>query len=309
MKARPNRDHYSVYYMMTPRCVLNCGYCFRDTSPESLESEMGISDIMKAIEAMYHNLQVRKLTLSGGEPTFLGGKVLTDFLVILDFIRQFKHEENCDNLRIELLTNAVLLDESIIDKMKGVVERITITLDSVDDEILTRIGRNWGNRKNYLERFIKNFTLLFEKGFDLKIHTVITPVNYDGIDRLVRFVLDNQNKFRITKWKFYQYMTYNDPAKDEVFGISDELYFKKAREIESLCAGSGIELSFKDNKTMQDSMVNLTHFGKFEGFYLKNGQRTRALSRHVWEYQDMNQLVDDLHLDIKLFEKYHKLVY
>lgn len=23
--------YYSIYYMTTPRCILNCGYCFRDS--------------------------------------------------------------------------------------------------------------------------------------------------------------------------------------------------------------------------------------------------------------------------------------
>ena len=62
---------YSLYYMLTSRCNLSCRYCFRDTSKKSLESELNLEEIKNAISKLYNDFNVRKLTISGGEPTFL----------------------------------------------------------------------------------------------------------------------------------------------------------------------------------------------------------------------------------------------
>ena len=298
-------DHYAVYWMLTPLCVLNCGYCFRDCSPSSVASELSLSDKKRAIDALYSNLGVRKLTLSGGEPLFIGGNRVDDFL---DHIRQYKHpEDKQENLRIELLTNAVLLEDHVLDELKGAVDRITITIDSVDDDILTRLGRNFGQHRNYLERFKRRIKSIKERGFDIKLHSVVTPVNCDGLLDVVKLILSMQNDYPITKWKFYQYMTYNDPIKDAIYSIEDEKYREICEQIGNLCANSGIELSFKDNKTMEDSMVNLTHFGRMEAFHDVHGVRTKKLSRPIWEYGSMAELKEDLEVDPIQFDRFHKL--
>ena len=303
-----SKDKYAVYWMLTPLCVLNCGYCFRDCSPSSVASELKEGDKERAVRALYNNLTVRKLTLSGGEPLFIGGVKVKEFLSLIDAIRPFKHPENPEeNLRIELLTNAVLLEDDVLDKLVGVVDRITITLDALNEDTLTKIGRNYGPYKGYVERFKRRIESIHKRGFDIKLHSVITPVNYDDLLDLVRFVLSFQADCPITKWKFYQYMTYNDPSKDLIYSIDDDLYAKKCEEIATLCKGSNIELTFKDNKMMSDSMVNLTHYGKMEAYHEENGQRVRMVSRPIWEYGSMDELKRDLKVDSELFDKFHKL--
>ncbi len=303
-----NKDRYAVYWMLTPLCVLNCGYCFRDCSPSSVASELRESDKERAVRALYENLGVRKLTLSGGEPLFIGGVKVKEFLSLIDAIRPYKHSEDPkENLRIELLTNAVLLEDGVLDKLVGVVDRITITLDTLNEDTLTRIGRNYGPYKGYVERFKHRIESIHQRGFDIKLHSVITPVNYDDLLDLVRFILSFQKDFPITKWKFYQYMTYNDPSKDLIYSIDDDLYAKKCLEIDSLCEGSGIELSFKDNKTMSDSMVNLTHYGRMEAYHEENGQRIKEVSNPIWEYGSMDELKKELKVDPSSFDRFHKL--
>ena len=65
-------DQYAVYWMLTPLCVLNCGYCFRDCSPASVASELSLENKKKAVEALYR-LNVRKLTL--GDRNLVGARV------------------------------------------------------------------------------------------------------------------------------------------------------------------------------------------------------------------------------------------
>ena len=161
--------YYSIYYMTTPRCILNCGYCFRDTSPESIAAELPIDKIMELVTHLYKNFNVRKLTISGGEPTVLGGVKNTNFLELIRHLKQFKSNIKEDNLRIELLSNAVNLTSDITEQLVGIVDRITITLDSLDENVLNRIGRNTGPYRDYVARFRERFADFTSKGFDLKL--------------------------------------------------------------------------------------------------------------------------------------------
>ena len=145
--------YYSIYYMTTPRCILNCGYCFRDTTPESIASELPVEKIKELVTHLYEKFHVRKLTISGGEPTVLGGVKNTNFLELIRHLRQFKSESKEDNLRVELLSNAVNLTPDITEQLVGVVDRIAITLDSLDETVLSKIGRNMGPYRDYVSRF------------------------------------------------------------------------------------------------------------------------------------------------------------
>jgi molybdenum cofactor biosynthesis enzyme MoaA len=293
--------------MITPRCILNCGYCFRDTTPESIKSELDLNGIKKVIDHLYNNFNVRKLTLSGGEPTVLGGVRNTNFLEIIDYIKKYKFPDTKDNLRIELLSNGINITKEITDALIGVVERITITLDSLEDSVLLKIGRNTNEYKDYVKKFWERFEYFDSKGFQLKIHSVISPVNYDSICELVKVIVA-EKRFKVTRWKFYQYMTYGQPEKDIVFELSDDKYRKKCKEIARICEDSGIELSFKDNKIMVDTMINLIHSGRIESFTMDGDNRMRHLSKIITEYPNIEELIKDNRIDIEMFNKYHSII-
>ena len=297
---------YSIYYMVTPRCILNCGYCFRDTSPESINSELPVDEVLKVITHLYTNFNVRKLTISGGEPTVLNGKTNTAFLKLISHLRKYKFSNPNDNLRIELLSNAVNLTPDITEQLVGVVDRITITLDTLNEDTLKMIGRNTGPYSNYVKRFRERFLDFSSKGFDLKLHSVITPVNYNDIIPLVNYIV-SCDEFHVSKWKFYQYMTYGMPEKDLVYSISDELFHKKAEEIKDAFKDYNMELSFKDNKLMETTMFNLIHSGRIEYYTKENGIRTKHLSNIITEYKDWEDLASKCDMDVNMIKKYHSL--
>ena len=297
---------YSIYYMTTPRCILNCGYCFRDTSPESIASELPVDDVLDVVTHLYKNFDVRKLTISGGEPTVLNGVKNTAFLKLINHLRQFKSENPDDNLKIELLSNAVNLTPDITEQLVGVVDRITITLDTLNDDTLKKIGRNTGPYSDYVKRFKERFADFTKKGFDLKLHSVITPVNYDELVPLAKYIA-SCDEFHVSKWKFYQYMTYGMPEKDLIYSISDELYQKKAEEIREVMKDYSIELAFKDNKLMTDTMFNLIHSGRIEYYTFENGTRTRHLSEKITNYDSWDDLASKCQIDVEMIKKYHSI--
>lgn len=295
---------YSMYYMITQRCVLNCGYCFRDTSKEALKEELNVEEMKDIIDHLYNEFKIRKLTLSGGEPLFLGGKVRTDFIELVKYMKNYKSTEDKDNLRIELLSNGVLMNEELLEIMQGVVDRITITIDSIDNRTLSKIGRNTSKYQEYFERFNKRIQQYRDYGFEIKLHSVVTPLNYSKLEELANYVIDNQ--LPINRWKLYQYMSYGMPETDKIFSISDEKYLEMKDRFSNLNFGN-IDIIFKDNKMMNDSMVNLWPNGKIESYYNENGERTRCFSKRITEYSSIEEWMKDANVNKELFERYHKL--
>ena len=176
----------------------------------------------------------------------------------------------------------------------------------MENSVLAKIGRNTHEYQNYVKRFWERFEYFCSKGFQLKIHSVISPVNYDSISDLVKKIVA-ENRFKVSRWKFYQYMTYGQPEKDLVYAISDEKYQAKCSEIADLCKDSGIDLSFKGNKIMADTMINLLHSGKIESFTMDGENRIRHLSKIITEYPTIEDLIKDNQIDIEMFNKYHSI--
>jgi len=290
--------------MLTPRCLLNCGYCFRDTSKESLARELSLEDKKRTISALIENLNVRKITLSGGEPTIIGGVILCDFLELIEHIKKYKTIYS--DLRIELLTNAILLEKDVLVKLVGAVDRITITLDTVNEEVLEKIGRNTVKYNKYIDRFTQRMIDMQELGFETKIHSVVTPVNFDYLEELALFIKDNNQQFKINRWKFYQYMTYDDPIKDAIYEIDDQKFNFIRSKITEILSSTNIDVTFKDNKLMIDSMLNLNHDGRLEHITIENGKKERYLSKQIWDYRNINGLLEDIHLSLEKLNKYHR---
>lgn len=283
--------------------MLNCGYCFRDTSKESLARELSLEDKKRTITSVVENFNIRKITLSGGEPTIIGGVILKDFLELIEHIKTYKL--NYPDLRIELLTNAVLLEKDVLIKLVGAVDRITITLDTINEDILKKIGRNTGEYNNYLDRFKQRMIDMNELGFETKIHSVVTPVNYDYLEELAFFIKDNHHQFKINRWKFYQYMTYDDPIKDAIYEIDDGRFNLIKSKINDILSETGIDVIFKDNKLMIDSMLNLNHDGCLEHVSLESGIKKKYLSKQIWNYKNINELLKDIHLSFEKLNYYH----
>lgn len=294
---------FAIYYMLTPRCLLNCGYCFRDTSKESIASELSIEEKLKAIHSLIEDLNVRKITLSGGEPTIMGGVLLTQFLELINSLKNYK--KKYPDLRIELLTNAVLLEKPVLAKLVGAVDRITITLDTINEDILTKIGRNTHLYQNYLSRFKERMISMNELGFETKIHSVITPVNYDYLEELANYIKSNNHLFHINRWKFYQYMTYDDPIKDALYQIDKQRFELISAKLRRILDKTGIELTFKDNELMFDSMLSLTHYGCVEHVASLNDKKVKYISKQIWNYKSIDELIKDIHISMDKFSYYH----
>lgn len=295
---------YSLYYMLTSRCNLNCRYCFRDGSKQSIDSELSIEEIKTAITKLYYDFDIRKITLSGGEPTFLKDNNCENFIELIEFLRQFKSENKKDNLRIILITNAVLMTPRVISHLVGVVDRVTVTIDACDDKILKIIGRNNGLYDSYFERSFSRIKLLSDMGFEIKLHSVVSPINYNSLIDLARYI-KKRTDINIVKWKFFQYMGFGNQSIDLEFQINNDKFFSLKEIIENEIAPRSIEIGFKSVAEQESSLFDILPDGKFEYFIEQDGIKVRKKSKKIFEYNSWDDLFTDCPIDKEMFCKLH----
>lgn len=308
--SEQRRDSFfKGYYLVTSRCNLDCGYCVLEDAVHQLRRELDLHGKMDLLTHLYHRLAFRRITLSGGEVLLIGKRPPEDFLRLADFLRTFRASDPAKNLAIELYTNGVLLDDRVADALVGVVDLVAITIDSNDEGLLTQLGRNVGRHRGYFRRAVDVCSRLTRRGIRVKLHSVVGTANHERISDEVRAILDAilAQGGRVSKWKFYQYMSYDDPVRDGAHAIREEAYARAAERVTRALEGAGIPLHFKDNGEMNGSLFNILPYGNAQ--YMRPGDTwsTTRRTRDLREYGSIRELFASHDIDEQTFRKYHEL--
>ena len=195
-----NRPLHDLRVSVIDRCNLRCPYCmpqesFSHTYKFLNSNEWLTFDEIEGLVRSAVDLGVRKVRITGGEP------LLRPHLP--DLIRRLKAIEGIEDLA--LTTNGVLLGGLVIQLKEAGLDRLTISLDSIDADVFKMTSGGRGDREDVL----KAIRLAQEHGFSpLKIncvvqrgindHTVLDLVEYfRGTGHIVRFIeymdVGNQN--------------------------------------------------------------------------------------------------------------------
>ena len=207
--SRPLRD---LRVSVTDRCNFRCPYCM----PAEIYGEryefLPRNDLLTIEERtrivkLSTQLGVKKVRLTGGEPLVRQDVVeLVSMIANLDGIEDFA-----------MTTNAYLLSGMAESLKKAGLQRITVSLDSIDDEVFKKMnGRGFGTAK-----VIDGIAAAKEAGLDpIKINAVVQKgINDNTLVELASWCRDNGYTPR-----FIEYMdvgTLNDWKLDEVLPASD----------------------------------------------------------------------------------------
>ena len=300
--------YYKGYYMITSRCNLSCSYCVLEDSKEQLKRELPLELKKELINHLYSNLNFRSLTISGGEPILIGKNKPKDFLNLLEFLKQYKSDEINKNLYIHLYTNAILLTPEVAKKMDGVVDEVSINIDGYSDEILRAVGRTV-NKRDYLENFINAITLLNTKNIQVKLHTVLSQPNItvisDEVISIYKIIKDNNIDLKV--WKFYQYMSYDSDKVDKAHIINNQQFNNVKREIINNIGQKGIQLYFKDNNEMNNSLFNILPYGNAQYMEGNDTWSTTKRTEILLNYSSIEDLFSKNKINRELFERFHTL--
>lgn len=156
-KDNLGRVHNYLRISLTEKCNLRCGYCMPEHGIAlSPRAELATADEILQLAKIFVSKGVNKIRLTGGEPL-----VRKDFSEIL---------ENLSKLPIELAitTNAVLVDKFISDFKKFGLQKINVSLDSLNSEKFNTI-----TRRDLFQKTYNNILQLVEEGFEVKLNAVL----------------------------------------------------------------------------------------------------------------------------------------
>lgn len=198
-----NRQHTYLRISLTERCNLRCTYCMPAEgvvlSPKShIMSFEEIYTIAKLF--VYHG--VTKIRITGGEPL-----IRKDADIILKKLASLPVE-------LTLTTNAVTIERHIETLKACGIQKINVSLDSLNAEKFNAI-----TRRSYFKKVYNNILLLIENGFKIKMNTVLMKdFNDDEIIDFINLTKSHNISVRFiefmpfdgNKWDISKMVSYND---------------------------------------------------------------------------------------------------
>lgn len=126
MKNEITYPYQIVYLSLTNRCNLRCKHCVASACIEEVD-HMNTEDWKKVIDQVVV-LNPEQINLTGGEPL-----IRPDFCEILEYLRaNYKGA-------ITLSTNALLLNERLMEIIKKNVDGVSVSLDGFDSYSCTKV--------------------------------------------------------------------------------------------------------------------------------------------------------------------------
>lgn len=175
MKDQFGRNINYMRISITDLCNLRCVYCMPEKGIEkhSHKKNMSFEEIVSLVQAGVE-LGINKIRLTGGEPLVRKG--------VVDLVREIGQIDGIKDLT--MTTNGVLLSEMAADLKKAGLNRVNISLDSIDPDRYHRITR-WGNINDVMAGIEAAKRVKMDP---IKINTVlIKGFNDDEIEDFVNF--------------------------------------------------------------------------------------------------------------------------
>jgi molybdenum cofactor biosynthesis protein A len=211
-----NRVHDYLRISLTDNCNFRCTYCMPHEDIQFMPSHRLMQqDEIVAIAKTFVSLGVKKIRLTGGEPT-----IRKDFSAIVSSLSTLP-------IDITLTSNGTLLHQ-YIDLFKACnIGSVNISIDTLNPKKFFEI-----TKRNQFDQVWKNIDLLLTENFSVKLNVVVMKgVNDEEVSAFVGLT-----KVLPVHVRFIEFMPFdkNDWNKDKVIttqqmlaGLSEEFEFVK----------------------------------------------------------------------------------
>ncbi|MFW2403390.1 MAG: GTP 3',8-cyclase MoaA [Gammaproteobacteria bacterium] len=216
---RLQRPLHDLRISVMDRCNFRCPYCMpEDKFHKEFEfmrtaERLSFDEIVRVAQ-VFRDLGVQKLRITGGEPLLRQN--------LPDLIGDLNRIEGIDDLA--LTTNGILLGAHAAELKAAGMDRVTVSLDSLDDDVFAKMSGNRGNKQRVLDSIqeaidagltpIKINTVV-KRG--VNEHTVLDLLDYfRGTGVIVRFI-EFMDVGTINHWRYSDTV----PAKELAEMIDD----------------------------------------------------------------------------------------
>lgn len=158
---------------ITNFCNGECIYCFTNSIKNDnflSNNELKEDEVCNLIDEM-HNLGIKSISIAGGEP------FLKDIVKIGNY--------NADKVNLSITSNGTILDNRIIEFLKNNKVKLTISLDTLDETISSKVRKNIDLRK--VINNIKTMCSIPEILPNISVRSVVSVHNYDKVFEIIDF--------------------------------------------------------------------------------------------------------------------------
>jgi cyclic pyranopterin phosphate synthase len=168
------RAHTSLRLSLTDRCNLRCGYCMEEEASFVPSSALLNVQELVGLASLFVELGIRRIRLTGGEPLLRRD--------LPELVGKLKSIEGLQELT--LTTNGILLADMAKELRFAGLDRLTISLDTLDPLVFERITRRRG-----LEKVLAGVDAACSAGFQgTGINTVLLRgINDTEAGALIRY--------------------------------------------------------------------------------------------------------------------------
>lgn len=239
-------NNKEICWNITARCNQTCKYCHRFLNVTELSYDENLKILNKLI-----NQGVTDITWTGGEA------LLIDYL---DELLKISWQNGINN---KLITNGKLLTNKKIDTIAKYMDSITLSIDSIDNEINEKTGRGF-NHYDTIKRILDYIQINYPN-IKIRINSVISSYTKE-VDGLIDFL----NNYNIYSWRIFKFMPLRELAitNMDCFYISMEEYeqvlnsIKQKSRIESIDSRTEIDMEKKYILILADGSIMITENGK-----------------------------------------------
>lgn len=218
MKDSYGREINYLRISVTDLCNLRCQYCMPDTGICKVEHKdiLSFEEFYTITKALVE-LGITKVRITGGEPL-----IKRD---IVDFVKKIRSLKGIEE--ISMTTNGILLEDYAEGLKKAGLDRLNISLDTLDRDKYREITRNGD-----IEKVFRGIEKAKSVGLGpIKINTVlIDGFNTDEIEDLVELTRDQDIDVR-----FIELMPIGEVLKLKDKGtISGDVILEKVKELKEV---------------------------------------------------------------------------
>lgn len=172
-----------ICWNITTRCNATCPFCHRMNHVGDLPYKLTNEILHKLIEC-----GVRKISWTGGEA------------LLYENLDSLVKKAKANGIINHLITNGKAFTKERIDSLAPMLDIVTLSLDSCDNETNELMGRGYEQYKEVA----KIVTYIKEKypHLKIKINTVACKINKKNLIDISEFIL----KHKIDRWKIFRFM-------------------------------------------------------------------------------------------------------
>ena len=193
------QDYREVCLFLTLRCNQQCRYCHRFLGID----EVGYEDNKRIIDKLTED-KIYNVTFTGGEPLLYPN--------ILELLKYAKEK----GIKSKIITNGEILAKNPqMREIYNYLDSITLSIDSVDNDINEKLGRGY----NHFIEIKEVLDSLKNHKLKVNINTVVSKVNLNYLEKLGEFL----KKYNLNAWRIFKFAPLRETAKlnEKEFEISN----------------------------------------------------------------------------------------